>query len=179
MLLRTTEHLTELNRHYQCIPGRHRTMHRHVAGSLYSQQTGAEPSSPGRPPDGPHVYDPAAPPSREPERRPEDPHPTDRTGCVRRSRASVGTLPATPPRHPTVQTFRNWFAGIRCPAFDQQRRSSFREVAGRDGRGATGKSSRLQPPFPCSRRQPGKVAGVATTPAWHAPLRAIPGLTAS
>jgi hypothetical protein len=33
-----------------------------------------------------------------------------------------------------LHVFRNWFAGIRCPAFDQQRRCSFRAVAGHDGR---------------------------------------------
>jgi hypothetical protein len=75
----------------------------------------------------------------------------DRMGSDRRSRASVGTLPATYPPHPTVQTFRNWFAGIRCPAFDQQRRSSFRDVADRDDGCAPGES--FPAPFAIHVRQ--------------------------
>jgi len=72
-------------------------------------------------------------------------------GSDRRSRASVGTLPVAYPPHPTVQTFRNWFAGIRCPAFDQQRRSSFRDVADRDDGCAPGES--FPAPFAIHARQ--------------------------
>lgn len=104
-----------------------------VAGSLNSQQSGARQSSPGRPLDGRVCMTSPLHLARAGETAGRSAS-SDRTGSVRRSRICVGTLPATSHTIRKLRFFRNWFAGIRCPAFDQQRRCSFRAVADHDGR---------------------------------------------
>jgi len=158
----TTEHLTGLIRQCHCIPGRHRTMHRVLPDLCIRNSQG--PSRHGMADrQTVRMCMTRSSTSREPERRPEDPQGSDRTGTcpavTRKRRHPASHLPHASDTVGLSQLVRrNQVSGVRpataefIPRCCRPRWSMF-----------DGEIFPPHSPSTCTRRQPGKSPGSQ----WH------------